>query len=220
MTTTSETTGLPYIITPLKIGECKPIANGGHRLVFAHPHHKSLLLKVVREEVRYGNRKALTFWQRHFQRFKHYNDFVREAVEHIASYAASEGLPSFVQQFYGFVETDLGLAAVSRAELDRDGNYARNLSELITQGEFDEAMRDDFDKFAEQFISSDIVVGDLRPENLVYSHDSESREMHFVIIDGLGDKNSIPICSISKTYNRLSKRKRVNRLRKQIDSML
>ncbi len=207
------------VIVPLKIRGCKPIASGGRRLVFAHPHYDFLLLKVVREEARYENHKALPFWKHYFRRFRHYNDFVREAVEHIASYAKSEELPSFVQQFYGFVETDLGLAAVSRAERDREGNYARNLLEIIKQGGFDDSVRGAFNEFAGQFISSDIVVGDLRPENLVYSYDNELQKMHFVIIDGLGDKSSIPICSFSTTYNRLSKRKRINRLRRWIESM-
>ena len=205
---------------PLKLNGVNPVASGGHRLVFAHPEDPSLVLKVVRNEVRYENNQSLSIWRRYFQRYKHYNDFAREATEHIASYVATDTKPPFVQQFYGFIETDMGLAAVSRAERDKEGEYALNLYQLLQQRKFDSEARRAFDDFASQLFANDIVVGDLRLENIVYSYDANRDEMHFVIIDGLGDKNGIPICSVSKTYNRLSKKKRIRRIRDQIATFI
>ncbi len=193
-----------------------PIARGGRRLVYAHPYIDQLVLKVPRPEARYENHAGLPFWRRHFRRFKHYNDSVREAVEHVAAYAATERLPPFMQRFYGFLETDMGLASVSKAERGRDGNYAPNLRQLVQAGKFDTEARAAFAEFCEALMASNVVVGDLRMENLVYSYDAQNDKMKFVIIDGAGDKNGIKLCSLSNLYNRLSKQKRIHALERQL----
>lgn len=208
---------------PLPSGDCLiqlrqrvPIARGGRRLVYAHPCIDRLVLKVPRPEARYENRQNLRFWQRRFRRFKHYNDSIREAIEHVAAYAATDSLAPFMQQFYGFIETDMGLASVSKAERGRDGGYARNLRQLVQSGQFDAEARAAFAEFCEAFLASNMVAGDLRMENLVYSHNPEDDTMRFVIIDGLGDKNGIKLCSLSPFYNRLSKKKRLRALKKRM----
>lgn len=211
----AESPQLPLYL-PLKLSACVPVAIGGHRLIYAHPDNDSLVLKVPKDELRERNSRPSSFWRRRFGRYRHYSDLIREANEHIAWRAANGTLPSFVQRFYGFLETDLGLASVSAAERDRDGNYAPNFEQLIARGQFDADALAAFEEFAEQFVASDIVVGDLRLGNMVYARDPRTDRMHVVIIDGIGDKNGIKICSYFPFYNRISKRKRIKRLRKEI----
>lgn len=201
---------------PLKLSACVPVAVGGHRLIYAHPDNDALVLKVPKDELRERNKRPSSFWRRRFGRYRHYSDLIREANEHIAWRAVNGTMPPFIQHFYGFLETDLGLASVSRAERDRDGNYAPNFEQLIARGQFDDAARAVFEEFAEQFVTSDIVVGDLRLGNMVYALDPRTDRMRVVIIDGIGDKNGIKICSYFPLYNRISKRKRLKRLRKEI----
>lgn len=208
------------MIQPLRMDQCTLITRGGHRLIYAHPHNDALILKVPRPEIRERARTTKSFWRRNFGRFKHYNDSMREALEHVACYASDEAQPPFLQRFYGFIETDMGLASISRAERDENGNYALNLTQLIKQGKFDDTARAAFEEFVGQFISSDIVVGDLRTDNIVYAVAPGTGRMRFVIIDGIGDKNGIKICSYSRFYNRISKRKRINRLRETISHLL
>ena len=51
--------------------------------------------------------------------------------------------------------------------------------------------------------------------NIVYGYTPQYGE-HFVIIDGLGDKNAIPFSSISARLNRMGKMRRIRRLNQQI----
>ncbi|AWI09278.1 YrbL family protein [Ereboglobus luteus] len=205
---------------PLKLSHRTPIAVGGHRMIYAHPHNDSLVLKVPKPEFRQRTQASQSFWRRHFDRFKYYSDTAREAIEHMACYAANEARPPFLQRFYGFLETDLGLASVSGAERDEEGNYALNFTQIIKQGKFDKKVRAALEEFAVAFVANDVVVGDLRPDNMVYSFDRETSRMRFVIIDGIGDKNAIKLCSYFRFYNRMSKRKRIKFLRKQINWLL
>lgn len=205
----------------LQLKECTPLARGGKRIVFAHPDAPALLVKVIRPDARLENpkkpswRKRL-FWR--FRRFKHYNAFKREVDELIAAYANSgnDRPPSFFQRFYGFLETDLGLGSVTRAELDQDGNYAPTLAELVWQGRFTAPVRNDLNRFIDQFLRHNVVACDFHEGNLVHAWD-ETHGSHFVIIDGLGDKNLVPLCTLFPRFNRHYKRRRICRMKKRLE---
>jgi hypothetical protein len=120
-----------------------------------------------------------------------------------------------VQTIIGFVETDLGMGVMSRAVRGREGGLAPSLWLLAAQGRITGAVKRDLDVFFNWLLNSPVVIGDLNAGNLVYGYDPEHGD-HFVIIDGLGDKNLIPLNSISDRLNRWSKTRRIRRIKAEV----
>lgn len=196
-----------------------PLNGGGNRLVFAHPDDPSLVIKVIRPDARFENQKNPPWRKRFFRRFKHYNAFVREVGEHIAAHVKNDAPPPFLQRFCGFVETDFGLGSVTKAEREHDGNYAPTLVEIIKRGDFTESVRSDLRDFIRQFLEHDVIAGDFHAGNIVHAWD-ETHGSHFVIIDGLGEKNVIPLCSLFPWINRHYKLRKIRRMKAEIDLLV
>jgi hypothetical protein len=203
----------------LALKHLKPVAVGHQRYVFVHPDDPQLIVKVPTE--RYVARRSGARGRRHkrwvkrYVRARHHEVFLRELREQLALRAAAIALPRYVQTIVGFVETDLGMGLVSRAVTDRRGGLAPSLSLLAAQGQLTGTVRRHLDEFFAWFLDSPVVVGDLNAGNLVYGFDAEHGD-HFVIIDGLGDKNIIPFSSLSRRLNRWGKKRRVRRIKTEI----
>ncbi|MCX6865641.1 MAG: YrbL family protein [Verrucomicrobia bacterium] len=186
--------------------------SGNNRDVFAHPEDPDLLIKTVKPEALAKRSGPQAHWSKHlFRRYKHYLTFLRECQEHIVSHLDGDRVPDFVQTVIGFVETDRGLGLVTRAERDRAGAYAKTLAQLIAAGHYDDEARQALEKFKQSFLSSSVIVTDLNVKNLVYSYSAECGA-HFVVVDGYGEKNIIPLNSSFRWCNLRSKRKRVKRI--------
>jgi hypothetical protein len=194
-----------------------PIAEGSMRLVYAHPQDPRLVIKVIRPEVideRWGSGQA---WYKVGRRFRQYISFMRETAEYVAMYATYGQSLSFAQKIVGFAETDLGLGLVVAAALDQDGNLAPSLSTLLSQHKFTARIAEDLETFIEQMMASDIVVADLHGANIVYAY-TEQHGDHFVMIDGLGLANILPLKALFVRLNRRSKLRHVARLRRRMSS--
>jgi len=207
----------------LALKDREPAAIGRQRYVFVHPDDPDLIIKVptegyVARRSEIGGRRHKR-WIKKYLRSRHYQVFLRELREQLALRATGEQLPRHVQTITGFVETDMGMGVVSRAVRTREGALAPALPQLIAQGRFTAAARRHLEEFYEWLLASPVVVGDLNIGNIVYGYTPEHGE-HFVIIDGLGDKNAIPFSSISARLNRMGKRRRIRRLNQEIASSL
>ena len=206
----------------LHLKHLKPVAIGRQRYVFVHPHDPGLIVKVVTEGyvARRSNKGGRPYkrWHKNCIRARHHQVFLREIKEHLALRAAESALSRYVQEIVGFVETDVGMGVMSRAVRDRSGNLAPTLRTLLEEGRFDETGRRHLDEFFEWLLRSVVVIGDLNAGNLVYGFDPENGD-HFVVIDGIGDKNIIPLSSMSMRLNRMSKQRRIRRINQEIASL-
>lgn len=196
-----------------------PVAIGRQRYVYVHPDDPGLIVKVVTEGyvARRSDKGGRPYkrWHKNYIRSRHHQVFLREIKEHLALRAAESALPRYVQEIVGFVETDVGMGVVSRAVRDRSGNLAPTLRTLLEEGRFDETARRHLDEFFEWLLKSVVVIGDLNAGNLVYGYDRAHGD-HFVVIDGIGDKNIIPLSSMSTRLNRMSKERRIKRINQEI----
>ena len=199
----------------LHLAHLKPVAVGSQRYVFVHPHDPDLIVKVPTE--RYVDRRSGErgkWWKklhRKYLRSRHFLVFHRELHEQFALRASAAALPPYVQTIVGIVETDLGMGLVSQAVRGRDNELAPSLLQLLQQDRFGEPARRQLDEFVRWLLESNVVVGDLNPGNLVFGHDPVLGD-HFVVIDGLGDKNLVPLNSFSARLNRRSKLRRIERI--------
>jgi hypothetical protein len=203
----------------LHLKHLKPVAIGRQRYVFVHPDDPGLIVKVVTEAYvqRRSNKGGRPYkrWYKNYIRSRHHQVFLREVKEHLALRAAERSLPRYVQEIVGFAETDVGMGVVSRAVRDRSGNLAPTLRTLLEEGRFDDSVRGHLDEFFDWLLQSVVVIGDLNAGNIVHGYDPANGD-HFVVIDGIGDKNIIPLSSMSMRLNRMSKQRRIGRINREI----
>lgn len=189
-----------------------PIAQGRMRAVYVHPNDSSLLVKVIRPEVidqRWGSGKP---WYKAHRRFMQYISYMREIAEYVAMYARYDMSLPFAQKVCGLVETDMGLGLVTEALRTEAGEIAPSLGSLLRDHLVTDEVRGALEQFIEQVMTSEVIIADLHPGNIVYAHFPNGGS-RFVMIDGLGLSNILPLKSVFPFLNLKSKRRHVARLR-------
>lgn len=190
----------------------EPVAEGRQRYVFNHPGDPDLLIKVIRPD---AISRAWGEWYKCRRSSRQYLSYMREIGEYVTSHARDGANPSFAQQIVGFAETDMGLGLVLRAVRGKNGELAPSLRSMLANDTFDPAAREALELFFHDLLASHIIAADLHSGNLVYAYDQE-RGHHFVMIDGLGQHNLIPIKRFSSALNRRGNKRRIEKLRQQI----
>jgi hypothetical protein len=223
-------------IEVLQLKDTDFIAKGGRNLVYRHPTNPSYLVKLLgvvkvlglaqQAEVIKGLEHRLnnSMWigsswlMRTINRFRLSKAHVREFIEVVRMRFHDEFLlqpPPFMQQVIGFVDTNLGFAKVVVAEKDREGNYAPTLKTLINNNQMNAQMRAQLDLFFEQILTYDLIVSDLRAKNIVYAY-HEKHGDRFVLIDGAGDKNIIPVLRLSHYLRKRAKNRMIKKLKARL----
>lgn len=203
----------------LQLSDRSPIASGTLRRVYAHPDAPDRLVKVIRPEIvekRWGKGSA---WYKRFRRVGRFIAVQREVEEYLACHHRLGRRLPFVQQVFGFEETDLGLGFVTEALRGREGGIAPSLGALIRAGRFDARVKAAYEAFARDFEASDVVIGDFSAENIVLAWDAEHGE-RFVLVDGLGSSTLIPLKAWCAAANRWSKRRQLARVRAGLPASL
>ncbi|MEO8670952.1 MAG: YrbL family protein [Tahibacter sp.] len=196
----------------LTLAASEPIAVGHLRLVFQHPDAPSLLIKIMRPEV-VATRFAR--WYKQLPRAKHYANHVRELKEYIAAHARKPHANPPLARMVGLAEADLGLGLVVERVVDDRGALAPTLDKLVRRDGLLPWMEQALAEFFAQVLEHELIVGDMHPGNLVYGSDSRGGP-RLVLIDGFGEKNAIPTCSMSRRLNRRNSHRRYAVLLRQI----
>ncbi len=211
-------------------------AKGGRNLVYRHPTNPNHLVKILGVvkvlglvqhadvikglEHRIDNSTWIgsSWLMRSINRFKLSKAHVREFIEVLRMRFHDEFLlqpPPFMQQVTGFADTNLGFAMVVVAEKDREGNYAPTLRTLINNNQMNEQIHEQLNLFFKQILAYDLIVSDLRAKNIVYAY-NETHGDHFVLIDGVGDKNIIPVLRLSHYLRKRSKKRMIKKLKARL----
>ncbi|WP_426702316.1 YrbL family protein [Rhodanobacter sp. Col0626] len=193
----------------LQFRHIKPIASGQHRLVFQHPDVPGSLVKVMRPELVERNSRDEP-WYRRLARTGPYRGFVREFNEYLASRHASTGL-SPLARVLGLVETDLGPGLVVEKIASDDGALAPNLDAWIRHHGLTDDMRAALDRLLAQLLEHNVIAADLHAWNLV-CEEKPGEPLRLVMIDGFGEKNFIPLRSMSRRNNTARTRSKFRRM--------
>jgi hypothetical protein len=196
----------------LRLSQTQPLAAGRFRLVFAHPDDPLLLVKVLRAEIvtaRAGR------WLKRRSRVRHYGLYLREIQESLALAARFPDASSPIARTLGTVVTDLGLGLVAELVRDAQGAPAPTLETLVRERGFTDELRALLDALLAELMRCDVIVGDMHPRNIVYGSDSGGGP-RLVLIDGFGEKNALPLCSMSRAFNRHNTRRRIKVLMRKI----
>lgn len=192
-----------------------PIAAGDLQRVYAYPGRDDLLIKVVRPGFASEKWTGWRGWLKQRRRLGVLTGAMRTITEHLALRNAGIDPGRHIQEFIGLVETSEGPGVVVRAVRGADGGYAPTLRALIETGRFTPAVQALLDEFAAWLVASPLIVGDLHPGNVVLASDPKHGE-RLVMIDGMGEKNLIPLNSWFPGLNRANSRARLQRLRRML----
>jgi hypothetical protein len=203
----------------LQLSHSRPLALGHQRAVHQHPHDPDLVVKTMRPESVAKRWEGPGNWAHRLARTRHYSGYVREVKEYVAMRVHPGASPPIVR-IVGLVDTDLGLGLVCEKVRGPDGGVAPTLlqSWLDHGGEPPwaaaalEALREDLLRY-------NVIVGDLNAANLVFGSDSAGGP-RLVMIDGFGEKNAVPLSSMSRHYNRHVIRRRYRRLLRDLATPL
>ncbi len=199
----------------LELKQRKPVAEGRHRWVFDDPQDSRRLIKVMADVD--GKRFASRPWYKRAGRSREFRVFVRELSEFIAMRARAHERPYPIAAVHGLVETDLGLGLVVEKQIGSDGHLAQTAADLIRRDGFAPWIAQALETWIQSVIDHNVILGDLHAGNLVFGSD-DGLSPRFVMIDGFGEKNLVPRCSMSSSFNAWHSRHLFNRLLQKIDS--
>ena len=184
---------------PLQL-DAPRLARGGFRDVFQHPDHDHLLVKIVRAASRPAPASGRS-WTSAYRRYGLYTPYMREMKEYVAVYARFSGTPRCIQRCYGLVDTNLGLGMVVGKLCAADGGLAPNIASIVQAQGISSRLWQSVGEFLEDIRSHGLVVNDMNPRNVVRA--LEDGKERLVLVDGLGEKNLLPVRTLAPAFNRM-----------------
>ena len=183
------------------------IAEGGERLVFAHPDDPTRLIKVIKPR----HKDEFDRWtfghltQRYIPStrwrpiVKQYDEYQRLMLNR--NYDPNFDLP--ISHLYGFVKTNLGLGCVTERVTDADGGNAPTLAQLVREKALDEEGLQELNTFIQRLYSVSVCASDVGSKNFVFGQrhigtKGKKSKPCWVLIDGFGDRFAIQIRTISR----------------------
>lgn len=203
----------------LELSRTEPLAVGHLRHVYQHPENPAYLIKVMRADA-VDARITNGRWYKKLPRTREYIGYVRELKEYIASQARPQSRNAPIARMVGLVDTDLGLGLVAEKVCGPDGQLARTLAALYAERRgFDETLERDLDVFYRGLLEANVIVGDMHAWNIVYGSDSRGGP-RLILIDGFGEKNIIPVASMSPRFNARNTARLYRRMRAQAIALI
>ena len=178
-----------------------PFAVGGTRLCFIHPHDSEKCVKVLREDRTPQARRNRTKGIKRFRSVKHWDDQRKELVayQHLLQ-RDKKTIWNHIPEFFGIVETDLGVGIVTRIYRNYDDKFPKNLEEEVPQG-IDDLLQFAISDFKEWLRNELVVTRDLLPHNIIVVRNSV-RHCRLMIVDGLGNSEWIPVSTWFQSFAR------------------
>lgn len=188
----------------IDLSGASPIAAGGKRDIYLHPHDETQIIKVISDRRQKKQNARGTFERLYKPRYEW--EFIREISTVYRAGLIMNGAPdnpSPIIAGAGLVQTTKGLGLSAEKITAPDGTLAPQLSKLLPDPSFADRYLPQFNRFVKAVFDFQIVASDLNANNIVYSQ-SEDR---FIAIDGFGSRTLIPIFVWSKRANDRNLRK-------------
>lgn len=176
-----------------------PFAVGGTRLCFVHPDDSSKCVKVLRRDRTPQERRKLTTGIKKYRSLKHWDDQSKELIAYRQLLNRnSDTVWQHIPEFFGSVETDLGLGIITRVFRNFDGQFPRNLETEVPLG-VDAILKEGLFEFKRWLRQELIITRDLLPHNIIVVRDS-AKHCRLMIVDGLGNSEWIPVSTWFRSF--------------------
>lgn len=194
----------------IDLSSAQPVAQGKEKIIYEHPDHPELLVKVHNPALQLSSRRLL-------HRAGRYKAFAYELQEYVALRGRfpNEALP--VERVFGLADTSLGLGLVVEKVTTSDGRLGTSLYRLVRQQGLTAELREHAEAFIAAVLRYDMIFSDMNASNLVLG--SRGGRNALVLVDGFGDKNLVPLRSLSGRINRRKNLAQGEQLRAQLKSI-
>lgn len=202
---------MPFATGLLQLSDQDLVASGGHRNVYACPGQPELLIKVTRPRKR-PNR---SFTKRLIRRLLPDSMFRNALKEIECELKAALKIGADIAQLplarsFGVVQTDVGPGVVVERIQRDDGQLADHLAALCERGGLHKDALNDLNSFVQKLYQLQIVGRDIHETNIVYGRRGPTRM--FFLIDGYGERNLVPLRTLSRRLNDRSLNKQMQRI--------
>lgn len=194
-----------------------PLAKGGYRQIYQHPHYEELLIKVVSlSTLEHYERRSN--WYIAWRRSRGYHYLFREVDEYLALRLRNKHELPFLQKFMGIADTDIGLGVVVEKITGPNGKLAPSVTNIVRESGFSADLRRKLLRLRDQVIENHVIFTDVSGNNIVVARDRSGKE-RLVIIDGLGDRLWLPVNVISANINRYNRIRHFGRAIVRLEKM-
>ncbi|MXZ56107.1 MAG: hypothetical protein F4227_08035 [Gammaproteobacteria bacterium] len=202
----------------VNLSQLTPFAIGGTRLCFVHPDDSNKCIKVLREDRTPQTRRQLTKGIKKLRPVKHWDDQQKELTAYRQLLARNtQVLWHHIPEFFGSVETDLGLGIVTRIFRNFDGKFPKNLEEEVPHG-IDDSLKNGIADFKAWLRQELVVTRDLLPHNIIVVRDS-MQHCRLMIVDGLGNSEWIPVSTWFRFFARRKIERKIFKFNHRVESL-
>ena len=192
-----------------------PFAEGGNRKCFIHPAQSDRCLKVVHPGLLEKIIKNKP-WYKKFRSKDSFDDNLREqeAYKQKALMVDNPEIWKHLAQWYGMVETNIGMA--SETELIKSNDQiAKTLESYLFANGLTDEIKIAINQFHQWLRDNLILTKNLIPHNLVIKNEKD--EMIIKIIDGLGSQAFVPLPKYSSFFAERYVERRIELMRSRIN---
>ncbi len=184
----------------INLSDSQPIANGTVRSVFDFPGHPDLLIKVfTRSGDRVSHRLGKRLAWKLFPEAQYRSTLKELECELRVSLKLGANIEhSPLSRMLGVVQTTRGAGVVVERIAGLEGGLAPKLYEVIRSG-LDDSALDALNRFVGQMFDLHIVARDVKSSNIVYG--TRGAGPACFLIDGYGERNLVPLRSLSRRLN-------------------
>jgi len=189
-----------------------PFASGTYRDVYVVPNKNGLAVKVLKPTAAFVKKRRIRSFikQRSAKQlyrfmFREYNCYIEMKIKQSR---LGGSLP--ICEIYGLVQTSKGLGMVVEYAQDSQGQHAKNISEISAMRNIDEQLVKSLNAFIDDVYRLGLRVNDMNPKNLLL--DESGEKPRFVLVDGFGDANFIPLKTWSTRANLAGLSRRFSRV--------
>ncbi len=200
-----------YAVQLLQLSDQEPLAKGGHRNVYAYPGQPELLIKVTRPRTRRNRSFSKRLVRRILPDTAYRNALKEIECEMKAALKSGEDIAQLpLARSFGVVQTDVGPGVVVERIQSEDGSLADHLLSMCEQQALTDDALADLNRFVEKLFEYQIVGRDIHEQNIVYGTRGQVRM--FFLIDGYGERNLVPLRTLSRRLNDRSLNKQMQQI--------
>lgn len=210
------------VFGPLDLDGEVPLAIGGDRHIFQHPHAPSLLVKVMDMRARaiYLETRPLKRWYKQYQRESAYRVYLNELSEYITTTTRPSGVWQVpMARIVGVAQTSLGLGLLVEKITDGAGNIAPTVASLAKQGKVDARFFEQLDEFFDDLADAHVVLNDISASNIACGQNADGKSGMY-LIDGFGVMPLVPLYAWSKRLNRWRILRKYHRMRSSLQQRI
>lgn len=210
------------VFGPLDLNAEHPLATGGDRHIFQHPHAPSLLVKVMDMRARaiYLEARPFKRWYKQYQRESAYRVYLNEISEYVTTTTRPSGVWQVpMARILGVAQTTLGLGLLVEKITDPAGDIAPTVADLARQGKVDDHFFEQLDEFFEDLADAHVVLHDVSASNIACGLNADGKPGLY-LIDGFGVLPLVPLYAWSKSLNRKRIARKYKEMRESLEKRI